>query len=224
VNGRPPSRSEARAKVEAILANIGAGAFIAEFFELPAVIRLVLAAVMLICFVPIFPSIIRAAAGVVRQQWRLFLLLGGVILLAVVLRELRRPALPEEILSARHEVIEIQNRMRQARTVFLLAAGVQEPARRAFVEDYEILAIEGGEVVRTYVRQGKRVAEDVEGRDPYPYARRYYQGPCNFATDHFDRSGVQVYLEYRKDCWHEPIVIGREAPRFLPPVPAFNYR
>ncbi len=228
MNGKPPSRRD-DPRINGFLISAAAGALIAQVASLPLAIRLILLGMMATCLVLVSPgtfsSLGRAFKFVVFQLWWLFALLAVIILVAVILAERGRSALPEEVLQARHELLEIESRLPSARKMLLLdEAEVQSPPRRALMEGYEILEIDGGEVLRTYVRQGKKIAEDVHAGDPYPFARRYYHGPCNFATDHFDSFGRLAFLEYRQGCRNEPIILFPEPPRFLPPVPFFSYR
>ncbi|MGA2224808.1 MAG: hypothetical protein ABSH41_10240 [Syntrophobacteraceae bacterium] len=76
------------------------------------------------------------------------------------------------------------------------------------------------QVLKTYVKDGKKVASDIHEKGLYPFVRRYYRSNgCNFATDYFDKSGNHSCLKYDKDCTGNTQVFQLSSPVFIPPVP-----
>jgi len=220
------------------LTAIGGGAIVLQFTPgLPLWLRFVLGAIALICGVICFPRIRTKIQNVLSlfigflKNFRVFVIfLVGIIATVVIV--LPKPKLPQDVLKARHAVVEIQTSMSEGSVRSWWAASDRsyKPEKTFFVkEEYQLVVVENldleSQVVRTYIMDGRKIASDVRQREPYPFARKYYRSDgCIFATEFFDKTGLYHHLDYDKNCTGTVETFDLSSPVLLPPVPLLTYR
>ncbi|HEV2705086.1 MAG TPA: hypothetical protein VGV59_04130 [Pyrinomonadaceae bacterium] len=208
---------------------------------MPFWLRAILGALTLLGILIIARRLVLGAANLFRMgtlllknSWQ-FVLGGGItfglMTLGIGLGWIAPEGVPREVLEARREIMEIDRALSEGRVKRWWAAEESapgEPRRRLYMRDNEVVVAEnlegGGDVLRTYLKNGRRIAEDVRGTLTEGFARRYYRGECNFATDYYDAAERHLYLLYDADCRGRPQVKDISAPRLSVPAPVFTYR
>jgi hypothetical protein len=219
------------------LVSIGTGTLVAQFVpSLSLVFRLLLLAITLICLLLNFPRIWqgiqnlgKTIVALLRNYWQFLIGLFGAIVLVWIVQEIISKV-PSDVLEARRVVAEIQSSLSGVDVERWWAAEDRngEPTRRLAMKGYELIEAENvgaqDQVLKIFIKDGKRIAEDILGPESYGFARRYYRDDCNFATDYFGSSGEFGFLVYDKDCRGTPIIVEIKSPIFSLPIPGFSYR
>jgi hypothetical protein len=221
------------------LVSVGTGTFVAQIVpSLSLAFRLLLLAITLICLFLNSPRIWqgmqnlgKTLVALLRNYWQfLFGLLGAIVIVWILQGFIFKPEVPSDVLEARRNLAEIQSSLSGVDVERWWAAEDRngEPTRRLAMKGYELIEAENvgaqDQVLRTFIKDGKRIAEDILGPESYTFARRYYRDDCNFATDYFGSSGEFSFLVYDKDCRGTLTVLEVKSPIFSLPIPVFSYR
>ncbi len=228
--------------VQSLITGIVTTLLAAQFaVSMPLWLRVVLGAIKLACILFIARPLVHGAANLFRvavrllkNSWQFFLGVGitfGLMLLVVGLGWLTPEGVPVEVQEARREIMEIERALSEGTVKSWWAAEESnpgEPRRRLYMRENEVVVAEnldaGGRVLRTYLKNGRRIAEDVRRAQTEGFARHYYHGECNFATDFYNASERHLYLLYDAGCRGRQQVKDISAPGISVPVPVFTYR
>jgi hypothetical protein len=171
----------------------------------------------------------------IRNFWQFLFGLALAIGIALIIFQVYiiNSGLPSEIINARMAVITIRQSLTSADVEEWWAESQDEKSQmKFFLNGYELIVAEylkrNSDHLIVYIKDGKKIAEDVVTSGDYAFARKYYREDCVFAIDYFDDSGRFKLLEYDEDCTgkgNPPEYFAElDSPVFLPPLPLFTYR